>query len=135
MGSLARGVVAVETGQNYFFWYRSLYEEALERRVCLSCEKWRGKHTPCLTSDPKGCGVFRYLPQLVKVAQKMGDCSAESYVRAVRAEVGMRCGNPNRGEPCRWRDTLDCGMEEHLPYVLEVVREVEASLKGGECHE
>lgn len=61
----------METSQNYFFWYRPLYEKALERRICLTCPKWRGEHGICDTPDPDGCPIFRYLPDVLKAVHEV----------------------------------------------------------------
>lgn len=125
----------MEKRHNYFFWYRPLYEEAVEKRICLRCDKWRGGGVPCDTPDPGGCALFRYLPELVITYQRVEKPTIQSYMEAVRQNVEMKCHNPDPGKPCRLRDTLDCGLDQYIPLVMEAIDEVTAHLEGSVGHE
>jgi hypothetical protein len=120
----------METNRNYFFWYRSLYEKALERRICRKCPKWRGEHGVCTTPDPDGCAVFRYLPELVMAAQRLDRQTLPEFTQAVYRYVPMKCQNTNPDEACPLRDTLECDLKDYLPMVLDSVKEVNEYLEG-----
>ncbi|MGH7198122.1 MAG: hypothetical protein ACREH5_05235 [Candidatus Omnitrophota bacterium] len=119
----------METSRNYFFWYRPLYEKALERRICLKCPKWRGEHGICDTPDPDGCAVFRYLPELVMTAQRLKSPTLPEFAQAVYRNVPMKCHNPSPDEFCGLKDTLECDLKGYLPMVLEAVKEVDEYLE------
>ena len=125
----------METGRNYFFWYRPLYEKAVERRICFNCHRWKGEREVCGTPDLQGCALFRYLPQFVMLHQRLEKPTLDSYIQAIRSTVEMKCCNPEPDKPCQLRDTLECGLVEYLPLVMEAIEEVEACLRGGGCHE
>jgi len=122
----------METNRNYFFWYRPLYEKALEKRICLKCSKWRGEHGVCSTPDPDGCAVFRYLPELVMAAQRLHNPTLSEFTQAVYRNVPMKCHNPSPDENCALRDTLECDLKDYLPMVLEAVQEVNDDLERRE---
>lgn len=105
---------------------RELYEEALKRHVCSHCIDF-GKDHICHAPDPKGCAVFRYLPELVSIAQQVNDLKIEPYLAAVRDHICMNCTNQTSAK-CSLRDSLDCGLDRYLPLVLEAIDEVEARI-------
>ncbi|OGS09614.1 MAG: hypothetical protein A3J70_13795, partial [Elusimicrobia bacterium RIFCSPHIGHO2_02_FULL_61_10] len=47
-----------------------LYEEAVKKHVCEHCEDF-GIDGTCLTKDGLGCAIFRYLPELVQIAEEI----------------------------------------------------------------
>lgn len=104
---------------------RYLYEEAIARRVCAHCIDF-GEDGRCHSMDPEGCAVFRYLPELVAVAERIHENRIEPYVDAVRKEICMKCRSGTPGDPCPLRDTLDCGLDRYLSLVLEAIEEVNA---------
>ena len=121
---------------------RYLYEEAILRHVCSKCidfgqdgvchsplhnVSFRGSGQPLWGSqDPEGCAVFRCLPELVAIAERLNVRKIGPYTDAVRKDVYMKCrGNTPDGK-CPLRDTLDCGLDRYLPLVLEAIEEVNA---------
>ena len=102
---------------------RSLYEEAIRRQVCSHCIDLGAEGT-CHTQDPEGCAIFRHLPGLVKIAQRIHDYRISPYLDAVREEICMKCRNGRAGGECPLRDTLDCGLDRYLPLVLLAIEEV-----------
>ena len=102
---------------------RHLYEEALMRRVCSKCIDF-GADGICHSPDPEGCAVFRFLPELVHIAEGLQEYKIQPYVDAVRADICMKCRGGNPGGTCPLRDTLDCGLDRYLPLVLEAIEEV-----------
>ena len=127
-----RGVVPVsENRKTYFFWNRHFFEEAMGQRLCTRCEYFH-KEGICGSPDPKGCAVFRYLPQLVMIAQHMKDPTVDSYIEAVRQNVPMECKNTDPNSVCRLRDTLECGLDQYIPLILEAVLEEDAILEHRE---
>ena len=114
-----------------FFENRALYEEAVRRRVCEHCEDM-GADGVCQTKDPEGCGVFRNLPELVRIARELHEPSVEPYVRAVREHVCFYCKNSSAsGEQCEVRGKLDCGLDRYLPLVIDAIEEVDRKLGIG----
>ena len=102
---------------------RYLYEEAMMRRVCSHCIDF-GEDGICHSPDPAGCAVFRFLPELVTIAEQLNDLKIEPYIEAVRREICMKCRGANPEGKCPLRDTLDCGLDRYLPLVLEAIEEV-----------
>jgi hypothetical protein len=118
-----------ENRKNYFFWNRQGFEDAVRRRVCAMCDD-RNPEGSCRNPDAHGCALFRYLPELVAVAQHMDKPDVELYVRLVRENVQMQCHNPDPAAKCSFRDTLDCGLEHFLPLVFEAIMEEDALLEA-----
>ena len=117
-----------ENQSNYFFWYKADFEEAVKRHVCSKCVDMTADGV-CYSKDPKGCALFRYLPQLVMIAQHLNNPKLEDYIQTVREKIGMTCHNPDTAARCQWRDTLDCGLDCYLPLVLEAIEETNAMLE------
>ena len=111
-----------------FFKNRALYEEAVRRHVCEHCEDM-GADGVCHTKDAEGCGVFRNLPELVRIAREIHELSVEPYVKAVREHVCFYCKNSSvSGEQCEIRSQLDCGLDRYLPLVIDAIEEVDHKL-------
>ena len=102
---------------------RYLYEEALMRRVCSKCIDF-GEDGICHSPDPEGCAVFRFLPELVAIAERLNESKIEPYIAAVRKDICMKCRSGSPEGKCPLRDTLDCGLDRYLPLVLEAIEEV-----------
>ena len=102
---------------------RSLYEEAVRRHVCSRCIDF-GEEGICHSPDPKGCAVFRFLPELVAIADRLKELKIDPYVEAVRQDICQQCRNQRPGGRCPLRDTLDCGLDRYLPLVIEAIEEV-----------
>ena len=115
-----------ENKRNYFFWHESSFTDAVKKRVCPLCDHYN-ENGPCRTPDPQGCALFRHLPQLVIIAQHLTKPDLKRYVAQVGEHVKMDCAHPGGG--CPFRDTLECGMKEYLPYVLEAVWKTDKSLE------
>jgi len=105
---------------------RALYEDAVRCRVCAQCIDF-GAQGICHTPDPEGCAIFRYLPELVGIADQMHELKVEPYVRAVRERICIHCKNQSAGR-CNLRGALDCGLDRYLPLVLEAIEEVQARI-------
>ena len=111
--------------------HQALYEESVRRYVCDHCEDM-GADGVCKTKDPEGCGVFRNLPELVKIARSLHERSIGPYVKAVREHVCSNCKNSsNSGEVCDVRDQLNCGLDRYLPLVIAAIEEVDRKLGIG----
>lgn len=102
-----------------------LYEEAVVRHVCAHCIDF-GEDGICHNPDPKGCAIFRYLPELIAIADRVRERRIQPYIDAVRKEICMKCRSGSPGDPCPLRDTLDCGLDRYLPLVLEAIEEINA---------
>ncbi len=117
-----------ENRNNYFFWNKVEFEEAVKRHVCGKCMDM-GADGVCHTKDPNGCALLRYLPQLVILAQRLNDPKIESYNKAVRENICMSCRSQKKNDVCELRDTLNCGLDRYLPLVLEAIEEVDEALE------
>ncbi len=105
-----------------------LYEEAVKKRVCEYCQDF-GSDNACHSKDALGCAVFRYLPELVQIANEIHDRKIDTYVSAVRKNLCTKCHNSGlKGEDCNLRDTLDCGLDRYLPLVLDAIEDVDRTL-------
>ena len=104
---------------------RHLYEEAILRHVCLKCIDF-GEDSVCHSPDPEGCAIFRYLPELVAIAERLREFRIQPYVEAVRQNICMKCRSGEPGRNCPLRDSLDCGLDRYLPLVLEAIEEIKA---------
>lgn len=102
---------------------RYLYEEAIMRHVCSHCIDF-GEEGVCHSPDPEGCAVFRFLPELVNIAERLNETKIEPYLQAVRKEICMKCRGGGPEGKCPLRDTLDCGLDRYLPLILEAIEEV-----------
>ena len=102
---------------------RYLYEEALMRHVCSHCIDF-GKDGICHSPDPEGCAVFRFLPELVAICERLNSPKIGPYTEAVRKDICMKCRGGNPEGKCPLRDTLDCGLDRYLSLILEAIDEV-----------
>ena len=117
--------------KDFFLKNRLLYEEAVKKYVCEHCEDLDEKGV-CQTKDPEGCGVFRNLSELVRIARGLHELSIEPYVQAVREHVCSKCKNASQsGERCEIRSQLDCGLDRYLPLVIDAIEEVDRKLGIG----
>lgn len=113
----------MQTEAKPFLQDRYLYEEAVMRRVCSHCIDF-GEDGVCHSADPKGCAIFRFLPELVAIADEIHDSKIQPYLDRVRADICMKCRSGSPGDTCPMRDTLDCGLDRYLPLVLDAIEEV-----------
>lgn len=104
---------------------KQLYEEAVRRHVCSHCIDFGEDHI-CHSQDPEGCAIFRFLPELVAIAERLNEYKLQPYVDAVRNGICMRCGNQSPEGRCPYRDTVDCGLDRYLLLVLEAIEGVKA---------
>ncbi len=115
-------------GEDAYLKNKALYEEAVKQYVCEHCEDI-GEDGECNTKDPEGCGVFRNLPELVRIAHSLNERSLEPYIRAVREHVCSQCKNSTQeGGNCELRNNLDCGLDRYLPLVIAAIEEVDRKL-------
>lgn len=104
---------------------RSLYEEAMMRHVCSQCIDF-GEDGICHSQDPEGCAVFRYLPELVAIAQRLNEPKMEPYIHAVRETICVKCRAQSPTGECPLRGKLDCGLDRYLALVFDAIDEVHA---------
>ena len=115
-------------GKDFFIRNRVLYEEAVRKYVCEHCEDM-GEDGECHTRDPEGCGVFRNLSELIRIAHGLHERTIEPYVKAVREHVCSQCKNATAsGEKCDIRGQLDCGLDRYLPLVIDAIEEADRQL-------
>ena len=121
----------MRNNEDIFFKNRTLYEEAVRRHVCEHCEDM-GADDLCQTKDPEGCGVFRNLPELVRIARGLHELRIEPYAKAVREHICVYCKNSSdTGKECEIRSKLDCGLDRYLPLVIDAIEEVDRKLGIG----
>ena len=117
--------------KSHFLRNQALYEEAVKKYVCDHCED-EGEDGKCHTKDPEGCGVFRNLPELIRIAHEIHELSIEPYAKAVRDHVCSKCKNSSSpSKKCELRNNLDCGLDRYLPLVIEAIEEVNLRLEMG----
>lgn len=104
---------------------RADYEAAVRRRVCSRCIDF-GADSICHSLDPKGCAIFRFLPELVAIAESLNELKIEPYIAKVRERICMKCRGKNPAAACELRDTVNCGLDRYLALVIEAIEEVEA---------
>ncbi len=113
---------------------RDLYEGAVRRRVCSKCIDF-GEDGICHTQDIKGCAIFRFLPELVAIAEHLHEPTMELYIQAVRENICVKCRNQTPGDTCELRGKLDCGLDRYLELVFEAIDEVNTSRKRNQKRE
>jgi hypothetical protein len=99
-------------------------EEAIRRYVCSRCVDF-GADGLCHSHDPEGCAIFRFLPQLIGIAEAVRDERVEPYAEAVRREICTHCANRGPDGHCSLEESLDCALARYLPMVLEALENVE----------
>lgn len=123
-----------ENQKNYFFWNRNAFEHAVQRQVCPRCPYYSssGYETyGCLNPDPSGCALFRHLPELVRIAQEIDRPTPAEYIKAVKSRVPFRCSHSFFSRSaCPNQDTLKCGLEKMMPWVLEAVQQEDQLLEN-----
>lgn len=121
-------VTVEENRRNYFLWNKDAFENAVRQRVCADCDYHRGNGS-CGNLDPRGCAIFREMPRLISIAQRLPIPAALIYRQRVKESVPLTCQNETIEEPCPYQDTLECGLDALLPLVLDAVREEDAVLE------
>lgn len=120
-----------ESGKNYFFWNEKAFEEKVREVVCPHCPHAGFTLDDCRNPDPRGCAVFRYLPDLVRIAQHMGEPSFEDYVEEVGNRMKFDCKSPaSAPHTCDLLDSPQCGLNRLLPFVLEAVMQTDKALEA-----
>ena len=114
--------------QKRFLKNQSLYEEAIRRRVCSKCIDF-GEDGICHTQDPDSCAIFRFLPELVAISERLREPTMESYAQAVRENICTKCRNRMSDGNCELRRKLDCGLDRYLELVFEAIDEANALRK------
>lgn len=117
-----------ETKENYFFWHEKEFEAKIRELVCPRCPYFGADQ--CKNPDVRGCALFRYLPDLVRVAQRMKDPNVGDYAKAVEQNISFQCQAGQSGG-CELMDSFRCGLERLLPYVLESVMKTNEILESG----
>ena len=102
---------------------RKLYQEAVLRHVCSKCIDF-GEDDICHSPDPAGCAIFRYLPELVAIVERLRTLRIQPYVDAVREDICMKCRRGSLSKDCPLCTSLDCALDRYLPLVLETIEEV-----------
>lgn len=116
-----------ENRRDYFFWNRSSFERGVRRHVCPVCEHFADG--ACRTPDPRGCALFRYLPEMVMIAQHLDKPGPAEFASRLGETVKMECLNTDPHASCRLNDTLKCGLQKYLPLVLRAIRETDRLLE------
>lgn len=120
----------MEGTQSRFLPHRFLYEDKIMRYVCAHCIDF-GEDGMCHNQDPHGCAIFRYLPELVNIAERIRNHSIQPYLDAVRHDICMQCRDKGN-RACPLREALECGLDRYFPLVLEAIEEVHSlDLQGG----
>lgn len=114
--------------EQLFIEHKTLFEDAVKRRVCEICEDY-GADDRCHTRDSHGCAIDRFLPQIVAIAIDVHDKGLGAYIEAVRKRVCAVCDNPDPMGRCEVRERVDCALDRYLPLVLEAVEEVLGELR------
>jgi len=103
----------------------TLYQEAIRKYVCEHCVDF-GADGACHSQDREGCGIFRNLPELIRIGKDLHSPSVAPYVTEVRREICSKCSNASFGGAfCDLRDNLDCPLDRYLPIVLEAIEAVD----------
>ena len=119
-----------ENEKNYFFWNKHAFEDSIRKLVCPQCSYVGASPEECKNLDPKGCAVFRYLPELVRVAQRMEKPNYPDYVKAVKSEITFHCeAKATPDNPCDLLDTPQCGLDKLLPYIFEAAMKTDKVLE------
>ena len=121
-----------ENQRNYYFWNKQAFENSVKEIVCPQCP-YVDPGKECKNPDPQGCALFRHLPELVRVAQRMEDPNLRNYTEAVQKQITFSCEQTNPpGNTCNLLDSPRCGLDRLLPYVLEAVMKTDRTLETGE---
>ena len=118
-----------ENEKNYYFWNKKEFEGSVREVVCPRCP-YLGLNG-CKNPDPHGCALFRHLPDLVRVAQRLDNQNIREYAEAVEREIPLDCERaPSPGNECRLLDSPRCGLDRLLPHVLKAVVKADKSLES-----
>lgn len=109
---------------------RPQYEEAIRQHVCFHCIDC-GEDGQCHSADPYGCAIYRFLPELILIAEDIKSPQLKPYQRAVRKCICTKC-KADGDKKCALRTDLDCALDRYLPLVLEAIEEVDAQAENQE---
>ncbi len=98
------------------------YEEAVRNYVCSHCVDF-GSDGICHSKDPEGCAIFRHLPQLIEIAERIHDVHLVPYSEEVRKRICTSCRNQHPEGKCSVRESLSCALDCYLPLVLEAIED------------
>lgn len=111
----------------------TVYEEAIRNYVCSRCIDL-GEDGLCHSKDAQGCAIFRFLPELIGIAERIQSLRVDSYAKAIRENLCTYCWNQHPDGSCDIRQILDCALDRYLPLVLEAIENAQIESLEMECH-
>lgn len=99
------------------------YWLAVRGRICARCID--GDPTGrCLLSPHRECALEEHFPAVVNAILNADQGTIEPYVKSLREGVCAICGRQTENGDCLFRMQLDCGLDRHLPMIVETITEI-----------
>jgi RNA polymerase subunit RPABC4/transcription elongation factor Spt4 len=99
------------------------YWEAIRQKVCAKCIDGDRKGN-CLLGGDRECSLITYFPEMVEIILSVKSNYLEDYVSALRSGVCSQCKYSTPDGRCRFRESVDCGLDRYFPLIVEAVESV-----------
>lgn len=103
------------------------YWEAVRSKVCVSCVDGDGRGNCRLSGDDR-CGLQEHFPLIVQVVKNVHGDSIDEFVVALRDIVCAQCRHQGPNGKCKYRQTVDCGLDRYFPLVVQAIEEADLRL-------
>ena len=107
--------------------------EAVRNKVCRKCIDGDGKGN-CLLGGERECSLITFFPEMLEIILSVKSDYLEDYVTALREGVCSKCKYSTPDGRCRFRESVDCGLDRYFPLVVEAVEGIRATQLAREAH-
>ena len=105
----------------------NVYWKAIQQKVCRQCVDGDGDGE-CLLAVKEDCALRAFLPEVVTTVANVKRDSRETYLNVLRRNVCILCDWQKEDSSCEKRDRLACALDRDYPRIVEIIKEVRASL-------
>ena len=105
------------------------YWDAVQATVCTHCIDSDGKGN-CRLDTTEGCALRVHFPLVVDAVLSTESDTLGPYMSALREKVCTICQGQGADGVCRNRNEIACGLDRHIPLVVNVIESATASCYG-----
>ncbi len=107
------------------------YWDAVQSTVCTHCIDSDGNGN-CRVDAEEGCALMVHFPAVVEAILSTESDSLGPYMKALRERVCTICEGQGSDGVCRNRNAIACGLDRHVPMVVDAIESVTPFLSGTE---
>ncbi len=94
--------------------------EEISSRICSKCIDGDG-HGNCRLASGQRCELKERFPRIVETIASVQSDNMEPYIEALRKNICAECVRRMPDGACRFRTTLECGLDRYFPLIVEVI--------------